>query len=75
MHARFVMTRYLAPKRLALFFLLAAMTSVSVRDAQAGLVLEDSAPLAADAIPDDARSCEGVAFSRSLKYRESDQNV
>jgi acetyl esterase/lipase len=69
------MTIYSTPKYLGLFILLLTLTVVSVRDAGAGLVLENSSPSAATAIPDDGRSCEGVSFSRSLKYRESDQNV
>ena len=119
------MTKYLAPKYLALFFLLAALTGVSVRGAEAeflsgvgapivkvGLVADESsappvdapapavdatpapaaaAPAAAapppadaaassvDAVPppppDQPNPCERVAFSRSLKYGESDLNV
>jgi acetyl esterase/lipase len=78
------MTRYLAPKDLVLCLLLATITSVSVRGAEAefrpylvkaGLVLDSSSTSPADAMPDEAKSCEGVSFSRSLKYRENDQNV
>jgi acetyl esterase/lipase len=42
---------------------------------KAGLVLEGSNPSPSDATPDASKSCEGVSFSRSLKYGESDQNV
>jgi acetyl esterase/lipase len=42
---------------------------------KAGLVLEGSNPSPVDAAPDASKSCEGVSFSRSLKYGESDQNV
>jgi acetyl esterase/lipase len=73
--ARFAMTKHFAPKYLALCLVLATMTDVSVRGAQAGLVLDSPVPQSADAIPDETKSCEGVSFSRSLKYRENDQNV
>src|SRR6267143_6759315 len=78
------MTRYLAPKHLVVCLLLATITSVSVRGAEAefrpylvkaGLVLDSSSTSPADAIPDETKSCEGVSFSRGLKYRENDQNV
>jgi acetyl esterase/lipase len=77
------MTRYLV-----LCFLLTAIMGVSVRGSRAellsevaanliraGLVLEGSNPSPADATPDASKACEGVSFSRSLKYGESDQNV
>jgi acetyl esterase/lipase len=65
------MTRYLAPTYLILCLLLAATTSTLVR---AGPDL-DGPGSPADATPDQAQSCEGVSFSRGLKYRENDQNV
>jgi acetyl esterase/lipase len=73
------MTRYL------LFcLLLASFTGASVRGAEpssedpaylvkVGLDADDPAPPAA--VPDDTKSCEGVAFSRNLRYGESEQNV
>ena len=39
------------------------------------LVLDSDAPSAAEATPDAPKSCEGVTFSRNLRYRDSDQNV
>jgi acetyl esterase/lipase len=72
---RFAMTKYFASRHLAPLLLLAMITSVSVHAAQAGLVLDSSVPQSAEAIADEAKSCEGVSFSRSLKYRENDQNV
>jgi acetyl esterase/lipase len=77
------MTRYLV-----LCFLLTAIMAASVRGSRAellpavaanliraGLVLEGSNPAPADATPDASKFCEGVSFSRDLKYGESDQNV
>ena len=65
------MTKCLVAKCLALCVLFVT-TNASVR---AGLVLDRPGASPAGAIPDQARSCEGVSFSRSLKYRENDQNV
>ena len=75
-------------RTLALCFLLTAIMAAPVRGARAellpevaanlikaGLVLEGSTPAPADATPDASTSCEGVSFSRSLQYGESDQNV
>jgi acetyl esterase/lipase len=75
-------------RTLVLCFLLAVITGASVRASKAELVpevaanlikarlvLEDSTASSADAAPDASKSCEGVSFSRSLKYGESDQNV
>jgi acetyl esterase/lipase len=67
--------KYLAAKYLAMCLVLAAMTGVSVGGAYAGLVLDSAVSQSADAVPDQTKSCEGVTFSRSLKYRENDQNV
>jgi acetyl esterase/lipase len=80
--AGLVMTRYLA-----LFFLLTT-TAASVRGSEfgfvpdaaarlvrAGLVTDGSDPSPADATPEEAKSCTGVSFSRSLKYGENDLNV
>lgn len=76
------MTRYLV-----LCFLLSALTSASVRGSEsalpdiaahlvkAGLALDSPAAPSADATPDQTKPCEGVTFSRSLKYGESDLNV
>ena len=73
------MTRYL------LFgLLLASFTGASVRGAElssensaylvkVGLDADDPAPPAA--VPDETKSCEGVTFSRNLRYGESEQNV
>jgi acetyl esterase/lipase len=73
-------------KYLALCLLL--VTTVSVRGFEAailpngaagivkvGLVTDDPSPSPADANPVATKSCEGVSFSRSLKYGESDLNV
>ena len=75
------MTKYLA-------LCLLLVTTVSVRGFEAailpdgaagivkvGLVTDDSSPSPADANPEPTKSCEGVSFSRSLKYGESDLNV
>jgi acetyl esterase/lipase len=43
--------------------------------AQARLVLEGSNSPPAEATPDASRSCEGVTFTRNLKYRDNDQTV
>ena len=79
-----VMTRYLA---LYLLPGLLLATSVSVRGSEAefyrdkvpivkvGLVLEESSASPAEATTDEAKSCERVTFSRSLKYGEDDLNV
>jgi acetyl esterase/lipase len=40
-----------------------------------GLVADAPIASAEDAAPDPVKSCAGVAFTRSLKYGESDQNV
>jgi acetyl esterase/lipase len=74
-----MMTRYL-------FFclLLACFTGASVRAAEpswgspAYLVkvgLDADAPAPPAAVPDETKSCEGVTFSRNLRYGESEQNV
>jgi acetyl esterase/lipase len=74
------MTRYL----LFSCLLLVSFTGVSVRGAEpsaedpayllkVGLDTDDPAPPAA--VPDEAKSCEGVVFSRNLGYGESQQNV
>ncbi len=42
---------------------------------QARLVLEGSNSSTAAATPDASRSCEGVTFTRNLKYRDNDQTV
>jgi acetyl esterase/lipase len=74
-----MMTRYL------LFcLLLASFTGASVCAAEpwserpaylvkVGLDADDPAPPAA--IPNETKSCEGVAFSRNLRYGDSEQNV
>jgi len=69
---RYFAPKYLVPKYLVLCLLFAAMTSASVR---AGPVLDSPGSSPADASPDQAQSCEGVSFSRGLRYRENDQNV
>jgi acetyl esterase/lipase len=69
------MTKHFAAKYMVPLLLIAMITSASIRGAQAGLVLDSAVPRSADAIADEAKSCEGVSFSRSLKYRENDQNV
>jgi acetyl esterase/lipase len=73
------MTRYL------LFcLLLASFTGASVRGAEpspedpaylvkVGLDADDPTPPAA--VPDETKSCEGVTFSRNLRYGENEQNV
>ena len=64
--------------------LLASFTGASVRSAEpssenpgylvkVGLDADDPAPPAA--VPDETKSCEGVTFSRNLRYGESEQNV
>jgi acetyl esterase/lipase len=71
-------------KYLVFFLLLASFTAASVRGAEpspekpaylvkVGLDANDPAPPAA--VPDETKSCEGVAFSRNLRYGESEQNV
>jgi acetyl esterase/lipase len=67
--------------------LLTAITAASVRGAESGsaeiaahlvnvgLALDDSDAAPANAAADQSISCEGVSFSRSLKYGESDLNV
>jgi len=76
-----MMTKYLA-----LCLLLATSVSVRADDAEfssrdavpivmAGLVLEESVAPPVEAAPDEAKSCERVSFSRSLKYGEHDLNV
>ena len=73
------MTRYLL-----FFLLLANFTGASVRGGEpssedpaylviVGLDADDPAPPAA--VPDETKSCEGVTFSRNLKYGESEQNM
>src|SRR5258706_3146284 len=75
-------------KYLALCLLLLTSTSVPVRDAEAellpqlaapivkvGLVVDGSSTGSTDAAADEQQACAGVAFSRSLKYGESDLNV
>jgi acetyl esterase/lipase len=74
-----MMTRYL------LFYLLQAFTGgASVRGAEPsseklpylvriGLVADD--PAAPAAVPEEAKSCDGVTFTRNLRYGESEQNV
>jgi acetyl esterase/lipase len=76
------MTRYLI-----LSFLLTAITAGSARaefqflpqmatdPVKVRLVLEGSDSPTTGAAPDSAKSCEGVTFSRSLKYRDNDQTV
>ena len=77
------MTRYLI-----LSFLLTAITAGGSARAefqflphmvadpvQVRLVLEGSDSPTTGAAPDSAKSCEGVTFSRSLKYRDNDQTV
>jgi acetyl esterase/lipase len=73
-------------KYFVLGLLLTAVTAASVRGAESGspeiaaylvkvgLAGEDPAAPPTDAA-DPAKSCEGVSFSRSLKYGESDLNV
>ena len=67
--------------------LLTAITAASVRGAESGsaeiaahlvkvgLALDDSDAAPANATADQSISCDGVSFSRSLKYGESDLNV
>lgn len=77
------MTRYLV-----LGFLLTTMAVGSVRSSEfrfpprpatdpleIRLVLEGSNGPAAAAVPDTSNACEGVTFTRSLKYRDNDQTV
>jgi acetyl esterase/lipase len=40
-----------------------------------GLAADESSPSPAGAAPDQAKACERVSFTRSLKYGESEQNV
>jgi acetyl esterase/lipase len=72
---RFAMAKYFTFRHLTPLLLVAMITGASIGGAHAGLVLESAVPRSADAIADEAKSCEGVSFSRSLKYRENDQNV
>jgi acetyl esterase/lipase len=72
---KYLVPKYLASKYLALCLLLATIAGVPVRGAHAGLVLDSAVPQSVEAMPDDVKSCEGVSFSRSLKYRENEQNV
>jgi acetyl esterase/lipase len=74
-----MMTRYLL-----FFLLLASFTGASVRGAEpwsenpAYLVkvgLDTGEPSPPPAVPDETKSCEGVTFSRNLRYGESEQNV
>jgi acetyl esterase/lipase len=71
-------------KYLLFCLLLAGFTGASVRSAErssenpiylvkVGLDVDDPAPQAA--VPDETRSCEGITFSRNLRYGESEQNV
>jgi len=71
-------------KYLLFWLLLASFTGASVRGAEpssensayfvkVGLDADDPAPPAS--VPDETKSCEGVTFSRNLRYGESDQNV
>jgi acetyl esterase/lipase len=64
--------------------LLAAFSVASVRGAESsseklpylvtiGLVADD--PAAPAVVPEEAKSCEGVTFTRNLRYGESEQNV
>jgi len=75
-------------KHLALCLLLLTSTRACVGDAEAefsqrlaapivkaGLVTDDSSPAPVDPAVDQQKACAGVAFSRSLKYGESDLNV
>jgi acetyl esterase/lipase len=86
MDARLVCAWLMMTRYLALCLLLA--TGVSVRGHEAefssrvaapivkvGLVLEDSITPPVEATADEAKSCERVTFSRSLKYGEDDLNV
>jgi acetyl esterase/lipase len=71
-------------KYLLFCLLLASLTDTAVRGAEppsetpaylvkVGLDADDRAPPAA--VPDETKSCEGVTFSRNLRYGESEQNV
>jgi acetyl esterase/lipase len=71
-------------RHLLFCLLLVSFAGASVRGAEpwsenpaylvnVGLDANDPAPPAA--VPDETESCEGVAFSRNLKYGESEQNV
>jgi acetyl esterase/lipase len=75
-------------KYLVVGVLLSAMTGTSVGGVRpglppipanpvtrAGLVLDGSDASSADATPDPSEACAHVAFSRSLRYGESDLNV
>jgi len=73
------MTRYLI-----FGLLLAGLTGASVRSAEpssenqaylvkVGLAVDDPAPPAA--VPDETKPCEGVTFSRNLRYGDSEQTV
>jgi acetyl esterase/lipase len=64
--------------------LLSAFSVASVRGAEpsseklpylvrVGLVADD--PAAPAAVPEEAKSCEGVTFTRNLRYGESEQNI
>jgi acetyl esterase/lipase len=73
------MTRYLL-----CFLLLAGVMGASIRGAEpasenpAYLVkvgLDANDPAQPAVVPDETKSCEGVTFSRNLRYGESDQNV
>jgi hypothetical protein len=73
------MTRYLL-----FYMLLAAISVASVRGTEpsleklpylvrVGLVADD--PVAPAAVPEEAKSCDGVTLTRNLRYGESEQNV
>ena len=75
-------------KHLALCLLLLTSTRACVGDAEAefsqrlaapivkaGLVTDDSSPAPVDPAVEEQKACAGVAFSRSLKYGESELNV
>jgi hypothetical protein len=76
---RCTMTRHLL-----FYMLLAAISVASVRGTEpsseklphlvrVGLVADD--PAAPAAVPEEAKSCEGVTLTRNLKYGDSEQNV
>src|SRR3990170_629761 len=81
--ARLAMTRYLI-----LSFLLTTISAGSIGASEfrflphmatdpvkIRLVLDDSNSSTVAAAPDASKSCEGVTFTRNLKYRENDQTV
>ena len=77
------MTKYLVPCLLLLASARACIGDAEAEFSQllatpivkAGLVTDESRPAPVDAAVEEQKACAGVAFSRSLKYGESDLNV